>query len=124
MADRVYWYTNVIPALTHIATPITFPMAFNAANVEQIDIIVPPGPAGSVGFQIVYGGGSFLPQSPGQYIVADNYVFTFSQSKAPDGGNYAFKAYNEDIIPHTIQVAFQVNDFTQSTIPSTALVGL
>lgn len=124
MAKRVYWFTIDVPALTAVATPQHTKMQFNAADVDEIHVIVPPGPAGSVGFQIWNGGGSFLPQSPGQYIVADNYNPSFIQDGAPNNGNWEFVAYNTDITDHTLQVGFAVRDFTVQSTPSSSLIGL
>ena len=124
MSDRVYWFTNTIPANTPIATLFTAGMNFNSSDVEKIVVVVPPGPAGSVGFQIQSGGGQFVPQTPGQFIVTDNYTFEFPQNKAPNNGNWTFAGYNLDFNPHTIQVGFYVNDFVKSPIPTSLLIGL
>jgi hypothetical protein len=124
MADRVYWFTNTIPALTPLATPFVANMKFNSADVEKIIIVVPPGPGGSVGFQILSGGGQFVPQTPGQFIVAEDHVFEIPQNKAPNNGDWEFNGYNTDYVTHTIQVGFYVNDFTSLTIPTSQLIGL
>ena len=124
MSDRVYWFTITIPLLTHIASPQTTNMTFNPAEVESISVIVPPGPAGSVGFQIWNGGGAWLPQSKGQYIVADDYNPRWMQNKAPNNGNWQFVAYNEDFVAHTLQVGFEVNDFVTPITSTSSVIGL
>lgn len=124
MSDHLYWFTITVPALTAIASPATTAMVFNAADVDEIKVVVPPGPAGSVGFQVWNGGGPFIPQSAGQYIVADDYTFELPQEKAPNNGNWSFVAYNTDFIPHTLQVGFAVSDFVIQQVPTSALVGL
>lgn len=124
MSDHLYWYSNTIPANTPITALFTAPMVFNAANVENIQVIVPPGPAGSVGWQIQYGGGTFIPLSTGQFIVAEAFTFDFPQNKAPNGGNWTFAAYNNDYVPHLIQVGFYANDFVTAPTTSAPLIGL
>lgn len=124
MSDRVYWFTNTIPANTPQTALFTADMSFVSADVEKILTIIPAGPAGSVGFQVKSGGGQFVPQTPGQFIVADGYVFEFPQNKAPNNGNWQFVGYNTDYQAHTIQIAFYVNDFTSTSVPSTSLIGV
>jgi hypothetical protein len=124
MAKRVYWFTNTIPPLTPVATPFLANMRFNAADVENITVIVPPGCGGSVGIQVLSGGGQWVPQTTGQYIVADDYVFNFPQEEAPNNGDWEFNGYNTDYVPHTIQVGFHITDFTSVIIPTSQLIGL
>lgn len=124
MSDRVYWFTNLIPANTLQTALFKKDMSFVPADVEKIVVIVPPGPGGSVGFQILSGGGQWVPQTPGQFIVAENYVFDIPQNKAPNSGNWTFAGYNTDFVDHTIQVGFYINDFTKSSVARLSPVAL
>jgi hypothetical protein len=120
VSDRVYWFTNTVPANTQQSALFNKDMSFKDADVEKIVVIVPSGCAGSVGIQILSGGGQWVPQTPGAFIVADDHVFEIPQNKAPNNGNWTFAAYNVDFVPHTIQVGFYINDFTTS--PATRLI--
>lgn len=124
MADRVYWFTVTV---AHTNNPLQrdhTPMKFNASTVEEIGVIVPPGPGGSVGFQIWNGGGPFIPNASSQLIIADDYKFVFPQDKAPNNGNWEFVARNNDVIDHTLQVWFAVRDFVDVSVATSGLVGV
>lgn len=125
MAERVIPLTCVVQAGTLITAPQSFPLVFAAANVERIDVRVPPGPAGTVGFSINYGGGNFIPEGDGNWIIADNDYLSWPLVNAPDGGNWTVKAYNTDVINHTLYFHFLVNNLVNlSASPSTGLIGL
>lgn len=124
MASRVLPLTCVVPAGTAIATPVPFKLVFQPSNVDRIDVRVPPGPAGLVGFAIQYGGGNFIPEGSGQWIIADDQYITWPLQGAPDGGNWQVSAYNLDVLPHTLYFYFLISTITdQGFIPSSGLIG-
>lgn len=118
MAQRVLQLTCVIPAGTAIASPAVFPLQFPAADVERIDVRIPPGPSGLVGFSINHGGGNFIPEGSGNWIIGDDDRFQWPLDGAPNNGNWQIVAYNTDIISHTIYVSFNVNDLVVVSMPS------
>lgn len=125
MAERVIPLTCVVPANTAIASPQQFPLQFPAANVERIDVRVPPGPGGYVGFAVQYGGGNFIPEGNGTWIVADDQYIQWPLTGAPDGGNWTITAYNQDVIPHTLYVFFLISELTSANVPTASgLLGL
>lgn len=114
MADRVEWFTVTIPANTRQTAPVSFPLVFNQGTVTEIDVKVPPGPAGNIGFFIAAGGSQYLPRTFGSFIVPDDDYFTWPIANAINSGSWACVAFNTDVVAHTIQVSFQVNEIQAS----------
>lgn len=126
MTHRLEWFDVTIPAGTPIATPLTTPMLFNAGAVTRIEVSIPPGPAGTMGFQIWTGGNQYWPNTPGQYLILDDVHPYWDVTDSPDNGSWALVAYNVDIYPHLVQVGFSVveNTVSGAGTPSQIPVGL
>lgn len=110
MADRLELFPITVAANTAINAPVTTPMVFLQGEVVEIDVKIPPGPSGNVGFFIRAGGTQYIPRTSGKYIVPDNDYFTWPLINAINSGSWAITCYNTDIYPHLIQVFFQVNE--------------
>jgi hypothetical protein len=126
VSDRLEWYDIVVPANTPVTAPLTFPCVFNDGDVIEIDVKVPPGPQGNVGFFIGAGGSQYVPRTIGSFVIPDDDYFTWPLANAVTSGSWSVTAYNTDIFPHLIQVAFQVNETgtahmsTVSLLPSSS----
>jgi hypothetical protein len=110
MADRIEWFTVTIPANTPIATPITIPLVFPQGEVMEIDVKVPPGPAGNLGFFLTAGGSQYIPRTRGNYITPDSDYFQWAIANAINSGSWGITAYNTDVWPHTLEIGFQVDE--------------
>lgn len=117
MSQEIREYVATIPAGTPIATPVTIDIEFPARSVQQIDVRVPPGPKGCMGFQLGTGGMPVIPANLGQWIVADDEVFHWPLEGYWDSGSWDVFGYNTGTFPHSIYLTFQLNPITQ---PSTA----
>lgn len=125
MAQRVIPITCQISANTPVSTPMSFPLQFPSADVERIEVRIPPGPSGLVGFSINHGGGNFIPQGNGNWIIADDESLAWPTDGAPNNGNWSVVAYNTDVVVHTIYVRFLVRDLVFVNTPgSSGLVAL
>lgn len=125
MAQRVIPLTCTIPANTPSTAPKHFPLVFAAANVERIDVRVPPGPSGTVGFNINHGGGNFIPEGSGNWIIADDQYLQWPLDDAPNNGNWDIVAYNVDVVAHTIYLFFNVSNLAVVNTPgSSGMIGL
>lgn len=125
MAQRVVPRTCVIPANTPIANPVHFPLQFTASDVERIDVRIPPGPAGLVGFSINYGGGNFIPEGTGNWVVADDDFMSWPLDGAPNGGNWDIVCYNTDALPHSLYFYFNISALPIVSAPSgSGMLGL
>lgn len=99
-------FSVTIPAGTSIASNFTSSLAFDPRIVSQIDIRVPPGPRGEVGFKIGSGGLQIIPVSPGGFIVTDNEDLKFPLVDAITSGSWQLLAYNTGSYAHTLQIRF------------------
>lgn len=114
MVDRIEWFEFTIPANTLQSAPVSFPMKFNFGEVIEIDIKVPSGPAGNLGFFISAGGSQYIPRTFGSFIFPDNDYIQWQVSNAINSGSWGLTAFNTDVWPHVIQVSFQVDEIAGS----------
>lgn len=95
-----------IPAGTAQSAGFTQDMSFPARIVTQINVRIPPGPRGEVGFGIGSAGVIVIPYGGTDYIVTDDEDLVFPLTNAVESGSWTFFGYNTGAYPHTIQVYF------------------
>lgn len=125
MSERVLPLTCQIPANTPISAPATFPLVFAPSKVERIEVRVPPGPNGLMGFSINNGGGNYIPEGSGNWIIDNDRPLVWDVTNAPDNGNWLVVAYNLDVLVHTIYVRFSISGIPVVNLPSSSgMLGL
>ena len=125
MADRLEWFDLTIPAGVTKAAPMTFKTTFAQGDVVEIDVKVPPGPSGNVGFFIGAGGSQYVPRTSGSFVVPDNDYMVWAIANAINSGSWSVVAFNTDLYPHLLQIAFHVNELIPSPTDSfSAPIGL
>lgn len=107
MSDAVAAFPIAVPANT--SSPMFFPCLLGWADVEDILVVVPPGCAGLVGFQIWAGGAPAYPFEQGQYFVFDDYPYDQVVSNQINSGQWGISAYNNDTYQHTLRAYFRYN---------------
>lgn len=125
MAVELRQFTITLPIGTTAADPVTYPMRFPAREIDQITVLVPPGPSGVVGFQLAMGTQQVLPLQAGQFIITDNEIVPLPIDNLPNSGDWSLIAYNSGQYPHSLQVRFYVDTVPQpgaSPGPSITLV--
>lgn len=110
MADRIEWFNVTVPAGTLKTAPVVIPCVFPQGDVTEIDVKVPPGPQGNVGFFIGAGGSQYVPRTRYAFIMPDADYFTWPMQNAINSGSWSVTAYNTDVFDHAFQVFFQVNE--------------
>lgn len=108
MAREIRAFNVTIPAGTPISAGFTADLSFPARIVQQIDVLVPPGPRGEVGFAIGSAGRPVIPEQTGQFIVTDDEVIHWPLENYIDSGSWTFFGYNTGAFPHTLYVRFQL----------------
>lgn len=108
----------VVPAGTPKAAPLQFSLAFAPQVVDEVEIVVPPGPRGEVGFQLGTSGSQIIPATPGQYEVTDNEVIHWPLDGQMDSGAWQLIAYNTGQFNHTIGVRFLTSILPSQVAPS------
>jgi hypothetical protein len=106
MAYEIKDFTITIPAGTAKSAGFTSSMAFDPRIVTQINVRVPPGPRGEVGFKIGSGGLQILPAAPGDYIVTDNEDLQYPLDDTITSGAWQLLGYNTGVYDHTLRVYF------------------
>lgn len=120
MAQRVVPLTCVIPPNTPVNAPASFSLQFPAADVERIDVRIPPGPNGLVGFSINNGGGNFIPEGDGNWIIGNDDYIQWPLDDAPNNGNWTVMAYNTDVLQHTLYFFFNINNIVLVNTPNSS----
>lgn len=96
-----------IPAGTLKASPQVSNLTMPPARVvERVEITVPPGPRGDVGFQVAQGSVQLYPYETGNFIVVDGVELDWDVVGGVDSGAWQLIAYNTGAFNHTLQVRF------------------
>jgi len=106
MAKQIRTYQPTIPAGTPKTALFTSDMSFPAMVVTEIDIRIPSGPRGQVGFAIGSAGQPVLPFAAGQFIIGDDELIKWPLEDLWDSGSWTFFGYNTGVYNHTIYVTF------------------
>lgn len=107
MATEVRRFAVTIPANTAESSPVTTDTSFPAMVVERIDIRVPPGPSGLMGFRLSMNGAQVIPLNLGSWIVTDNEIISWPMDDLPNSGQWAVTGYNTDTeYDHTVYVHY------------------
>jgi hypothetical protein len=85
-----------------------------SARVDELTILVPPGPSGLVGFAFVHSGQQIIPFADGEFVVADGEVIRWPLDRFPDGRGWIVRTYNEDVYDHTLFVRFLLTEGSTS----------
>lgn len=124
MAERFEFFDVTIPAGTAIATPQTTALAFDQGIVQRIEIQIPPGPSGLVGFRILHSTEVVIPHDSSRWIIADNDVIKWDTEGYPVGRAWALRAYNTDVYDHTLYLRFLVVETRRSTVARASLIAI
>lgn len=114
MADRIELFDVTVPPATMQAAPQITALTFQDGAVERIEVVVPPGPSGLLGFQLWYSGQRIIPYRNDTFFKTDNEVINWPLNGYPTTGRWQFVAYNTDIYAHTIQVRILVNEVSRA----------
>lgn len=108
MGHQYRQFDVTIPTGTTKAAPTVTDVSFPPFVVAQIRVLVPPGPNGVMGFQILSGGQQFLPWNLGEWLVTSNERLIFAADQWPDTGDWQIAGYNTGLYSHTIYVTFEL----------------
>lgn len=108
MAREIYAFPVTVPAGTPQVSPQVSQLQIPPRAVQQIEVIIPPGPKGAVGFQIGSSGQQILPTNPGMWFVVDNEKISWPLENMIDSGAWTCTAYNTGSFNHTIYVRLLV----------------
>lgn len=109
MAREVRRFGVTIPAGTTKASGFTADLSFPQRVVRRIEIRVPPGPKGEVGFRLGAAGVQVIPSEAGAYVITDDELIPWDLEGLWDSGSWTLFAYNTGRYPHTLEFRFLVD---------------
>lgn len=120
MADRIEPFAITVPAGTLSTAHAEFPLSFNDGRVDRLEIRIPPGPSGLVGFRIAHSGQQVIPYTGAEWIIGDNEPLDWDMDNYPTGGAWELWAYNTDIYDHTLYLRFHVTEIPGQAVTPVA----
>lgn len=116
-ATELYSFQVTIPAGTAITAPFRQSVPIPVRMVDRLEITIPPGPSGLMGFAITMGGLNVIPLQAGTYIVTDNQQFDWPIEGLPTSGAWQVSGYNIDVWDHTVYLRFLTELVTSTGTP-------
>lgn len=107
-AQLIRSYQVTVPAGTTEADPQVTDLTMPPFVVVEIDIVVPPGPRGELGFALWASGKTVIPEQTGAWMVSDNEVIRWPLIDQITSGGWQLAAYNNGQYDHTLYIRFQV----------------
>jgi hypothetical protein len=111
-ASRVEVFDVIAPANTPKSAPIELPTIWAPGELVSVDVRIPDGASGLVGFQILYAHGQAIPNTPGAWIIGNDDLFTADVMGQLNGGQWGVNVYNTDRFPHSLHVRYHVADLS------------
>lgn len=115
MADEIRQFTVTIPAGTPQAAPVTIDVSFPPREVSELQIVVPAGGNGVMGFQVQNSGLAVIPYDSDDWIIANNEVISWPLSGYINSGSWQIAGYNTGSLDHSLYVRFLLNLVTDTS---------
>lgn len=106
MAREVRAFSVTIPPGTLTTAPVATQTTFPVRIVEAIEVLVPPGPNGLVGFAIRNAGQQVIPYGAAQWVIASGEKIDWPLEQFIESGAWSVLGYNLGVYPHTLQVRY------------------
>lgn len=110
MAERIELFQVTCPLGTAITAPFSANLSMDEAAVERIEVTVPKGPSGLMGFRLRHSAQTVIPYKGTNWIVTDGEVLSWPVSGYPTGDKWSIQMYNTDIFDHTVYIRLLVNE--------------
>lgn len=105
-STEVHIFQVTIPTGTAKASPQKTALTLPRRTVNEIEIVIPDGPRGEVGFALGSSGVKVFPAETGTYIVTNDEKIKWELSELWDSGGWEAYGYNTGTYAHTIEVRF------------------
>jgi hypothetical protein len=110
MATRIEVQAVPVPAGTLLTAPQITPMTFDDGRVDTLEIVVPDGPSGLVGFQIRHSKQVIIPYDGVTFIVTNDEVIRWPMETFPEAQKWDVVIYNTDVYQHTLYFRWLITD--------------
>jgi hypothetical protein len=126
MADIIHQFTATIPAGTAKNSLFTSSFTMPPEDILEVEIEVPPGPSGLMGFYLAASGQQVIPFETGEFLVWDDRVAKWTVDNYPTQAKWSIVGYNLGNFPHDVTVRFHsastVATATPSILPNITIV--
>jgi hypothetical protein len=112
VAERIEAPTVTVPAGTPISAPQTTNLSWLDGRLVRVEIVIPPGPSGFVGFQIGHSNQVIIPRNTSQFIVDDGKTLDWEIDNYPTGAKWFVRVYNTGLYVHTLYFRMHINELT------------
>ena len=119
MASEVRAFTLTIPAGTPSTAPIITDVSFPPRRVDGIEIIVPSGPSGLVGFAVLNSGVRVIPYQSDPWIITSGESINWPLERQIDSGSWQVAGYNTGVNQHQIFFRFLLSLVGSPAAPAT-----
>jgi hypothetical protein len=124
VATRIEVTPVTVAALTPIAAPAIVALPHDDGRVDVLEIIIPDGPRGLVGFQIRHSQQVIIPNSGNAFIVTNDEKIHWPLEEFPQANAWDCVIYNSDQYPHTITFRFLITDVVAApSLPPLVAIG-
>src|SRR4051812_12272239 len=106
MSREIRSFTLAIPAGTTPSNPLVLDVPLPARRVDELQVLVPPGPSGFVGFAVLYAGVRLIPYLSDQWIVTAGESINWPLEDQPTAGNWSLAGYNTGTVAHSVYFRF------------------
>jgi hypothetical protein len=120
MALRILQYAATIPAGTPKTAPRTTTFPLDNWEVEAVELEVPPGASGLMGFYVANNGVQWVPQPAGTWLVWNDVLLRYPLEGQPNASGWQVVGYNTGVFPHTVTVRFHVVEVKHEPVPVVA----
>jgi hypothetical protein len=120
MAERVQARAITVPAGTLSTSPADFDLPWPRGDLVRLQVRIPPGPSGLVGFAVGHSNQTIIPADDGEWIIGEDEPLSWDTSGYPTGDAWFVRAYNEDIYPHTLYFRAEFNEVRPSNMDTVA----
>lgn len=121
--SQLWPLTVLTPAGTLPDAPLVTPWPLADANLDYIEIIIPPGPSGQVGVAVYWSGTQIVPWGTDSWIITDNEKVKVPVDSYITISGLSVYTYNEGIFDHSLYLRALVKYTTNPVITQAPVIG-
>lgn len=117
MADEIQAFQVTTPIGVSADSPLTTSLTMPPRIVKAVEIVIPEGCNGALGFALGAAGQNIIPYNAGAWIVGSGETLRWDMDKQINSGAWQVQSWNVGKYPHTLYVRFLVNYVVALELP-------